>query len=332
MNPRAQYELPPAKEAKLKRAAHLEWITIGFLISITIVMYLTMGSSQAMKAAWIEDVLSLIPPIVFLIAVRVRKKAPDERFPYGYHRVVILSFLVAAVSILILGLYLIYDAAHALITRQHPTIGHFTLFGYTWEIWAGWVMIAALIYSMVPPIVLGRMKLPLASELHEKTLHADAAMNKADWLTSGAAILGILGISLGFWWADSVAAGVIAIDVLKDGVTNVKNAIADLMDHRPTSVDSGEPLPVGEHVRAYCLSHAGVRDAQVRLREEGHLFSGEVFVVPSDLPESPAKWLEDLATGASGLDDRLHDLTVTLIENEELDAHSTTASKQGQQE
>lgn len=297
MNPRAHYELPPAKEAMLRRASRLEWVTIVFLISITIVMYLTMGSSQAMKAAWIEDVLSLIPPIVFLIAVRVRKKPPDERFPYGYHRVVLLAFLVAAVSILILGLYLLYDAAHSLVTRQHPTIGHFTLFDHTWEIWAGWVMIATLVYSMIPPIVLGRMKLPLARELHEKTLHADASMNKADWLTSGAAILGILGIGLGFWWADSVAAGVIAIDVLKDGVINVKNAMADLMDHRPTSVDSGEPLPIGEHVRSYCLSQPGVRDAQVRLREEGHLFSGEVFVVSDGLPERPAKWLRELATG-----------------------------------
>lgn len=66
---------------------------------------------------------------------------------------------------------------------------------------------------------LGRAKLPLSRELYNKILYADADMNKADWSTA-AAILGVIGIGLGFWWADLVAAGVIALDILKDGVTN----------------------------------------------------------------------------------------------------------------
>ncbi len=30
-------------------------------------------------------------------------------------------------------------------------------------------------------------------------------MNRADWLTAGAAILGVAGIGVGLWWADAVA-------------------------------------------------------------------------------------------------------------------------------
>ncbi|MEZ4680235.1 MAG: cation transporter [Caldilineaceae bacterium] len=202
MKVRPNYQLPQEKQQKLKRAIRLEWITIFFMVTIIAVMYLTMGASQAMKTAWIEDLLSLIPPISFLVAMHFRDHRPTNSYPYGYRRVTLLSFLMAAVAILGLGLYMIYDSAASLINQEHPTLGHFDLFG--WYVWSGWVMIAALVYSVIPPIILGRMKLPLGKELHEKTLHADATMNKADWTTGAAAIFGIVGLGLGWWWASAV--------------------------------------------------------------------------------------------------------------------------------
>ena len=62
-------------------------------------------------------------------------------------------------------------------------------------------------------MILGRLKKPLAEGLYDKVLHADAEMNRADGLTGLAAIAGVIGIGMGLWWADSVAALVIALDV-----------------------------------------------------------------------------------------------------------------------
>ncbi len=208
MSLRSVYHLPKDKQRLLDKARRLEWITLGFQVSIVIVMYLALGSSQAMKTAWVEDMLSMIPPIVFLISLRIRHRKPDTTHPYGYLRVTLLSFLMAAAAILVVGLYLIYEASHSLVTKTHPTLGHFDLFGH--YVWIGWVMIAALIYAMIPPVILGRIKIKIAKELHEKTLHADAMMNKADWMTSGAACVGVIGIGFGFWWLDAVAAIFIA--------------------------------------------------------------------------------------------------------------------------
>jgi hypothetical protein len=47
-------------------------------------------------------------------------------------------------------------------------------------VWLGWLMIAALAWSAIPSVVLGRAKLPLAAELHDKVLYADAKMNRAN--------------------------------------------------------------------------------------------------------------------------------------------------------
>jgi len=311
MKVRPTYQLPSEKQEKLKRAFLLEWLTIFFLITIAALMYWTMGSSQAMRTAWIEDVLSLVPPISFLVAMRFRDRAPTAEYPYGYRRATLLAFLMASVAILVLGLYMFYDSAMALINTEHPTLGHFDLFG--WYIWSGWVMIVALIYSMIPPIILGHMKLPVAKALHEKTLYADATMNKDDWLTAGAAILGILGIGLGWWWADSVAAGFISIEVLMDGYTNIRQAMSDLMDQRPTAVGSEEALDLGERLCAKVRRRADVTDAEVRLREEGHVFSGELFVVlreDGSTPSTVAAHVADIAEEATAFDWRLYNLVV----------------------
>ena len=62
-------ELPRELEGVLRKAIRLEWITLGFLAVAITLIFLVMGSSQAMKAAWIEDLLSLAPQIAFLLAV-----------------------------------------------------------------------------------------------------------------------------------------------------------------------------------------------------------------------------------------------------------------------
>lgn len=53
----------------------------GVLVVTIVLVAVVMGSSQAMRAAWIEDLLSLIPPIAFLIALRVARMAPTRARP-----------------------------------------------------------------------------------------------------------------------------------------------------------------------------------------------------------------------------------------------------------
>ncbi|HEX3034965.1 MAG TPA: cation diffusion facilitator family transporter [Thermodesulfobacteriota bacterium] len=312
MRVRPSYRLPEDKERKLKRAGRLEWATIFFMITIILVIYLTMGSSQAMKAAWIEDILSLVPPIAFLVAMRIRNRPPNEEFPYGYSRAINIAFLCAAVALTMFGLFIFFDSAMKLVNMEHPTIGTVQIFG--WRLWMGWLMIAALIYSAIPPVILGRMKLPLARELHEKTLRTDADMNKADWLTAVAAIIGILGIGIGWWWLDPIAALIISLDILKDGFTSLKNVTEDLMDRRPVKVESREPDEVPDKIRHALEQLNWVKAADVRLREEGHVFTGEAYVVPKDENNIINK-LKEASRVAESVDWRVYDIVVTAVDS-----------------
>lgn len=315
MRTRPDFDLPDELEPVHAKAKRLEWATIFFMLTIVVVIFLTMGSSQAMKAAWVEDLLSFIPPIAFLVSARWKDRPANEDFPYGYHRSVSIAFLAGAVALTIFGVFILIDSVMGLVRQEHPTIGTTVILGH--QFWAGWLMIAALAYSAIPPLVLGQLKQEPARTLHDKTLKADSDMNRADWLTAGAGIVGILGIGIGWWWADAVAAGIISIDILKDGVTNLKRVISDLMDQEPTTVE-GERSDVPERLRGALVDLSWVREADIRLREEGHVFAGEAFLVVTSTDDLAAK-LEEARRAASAIDWRVRDLVIEMEREERAD-------------
>src|SRR5918993_4884460 len=116
------HEMPPDKHQKLVKAVRLEWISILYLLSAIVLLYFTLGSSQAMKAAWVEDILGLTPPIAFLVASRVRNRQPNDRFPYGYHRATAIAYLVAAVPPLALGALLLLDSVSKPPKVRYPPV------------------------------------------------------------------------------------------------------------------------------------------------------------------------------------------------------------------
>ena len=295
MRPLKQFEYPQELVPVLKKAKKLEWLTIAYLFSTATLMYLTMGNSQAMKTAWFEDLLSLTPAVAFLIASRILRITPNKEFPYGYHRVVSIAYLVSSTALFAVGAFLVFDSVLTLINTEHPTIGIVILFGK--PIWLGYLMIAALLWGTFPAVILGKKKLPLAEKLHEKNLYTDAKMNKADWMTAAAAILGVIGIGLGFWWADSLAALIISLDIIHDGFVNLRQAIYDLMSQIPKTVNNRETDPVIDKIKGILASKPWIKDFAIRLREEGHVYIGEGFVITTaeqDLTDELGKASEEI--------------------------------------
>src|SRR5690625_7633958 len=95
--------------------------------------------SHAMRSAWVEDMLSLVPPLAFLIASRVVRLASNRRQPYGYHRAIAIGHQAAALALLVMGGLLVFESISALIKQEKPPIGVVVLFGQ--DIWMGWLMI-----------------------------------------------------------------------------------------------------------------------------------------------------------------------------------------------
>ena len=299
--------LPTEQRDALHRATRLEWITIGYMVTCVAAVYLVMGSSQAMKAAWIEDLLAFVPPIAFLIARKQVGKSPSPEYPYGRHRAVASGHLAASVALLLVGAMLLWDSVTGLVKAEHPPIGTLQLLGHT--VWAGWVMIAVMAYTLVGPIIIARRKMPLAEALHDRILYADADMQKADWMTAAGSIAGIVGIGLGWWWADAAVASAIALSIVKDGWSNLRYAGRNLMDGRARTYDSAHTHPLVAEVDAVLRGCGWVSDARSRVRDMGHVLHVESFVVPRGSAALTAD-VEAAAAAIRALDWKLDDVVI----------------------
>ncbi|SDS28776.1 cation diffusion facilitator family transporter [Agrococcus carbonis] len=270
--------LPREQAEALRKARILEWAVLGYTAVTITLIAIVMGSSQAMRTAWVEDILSTIPQIAFLVALPIVRRAATAKHPYGYHRAMGVGHLVAGVALLAVGGNLCVEAITGLVRQEHPPIGTIQIFGVT--IWQGWAMIAVMAVILVPPLIYGRMKMRLAKQLHNKLLYADADMAQADWTTTVGSIVGVLGIGLGLWWLDGAAALFISAGILWDGLKNTRASVLDLMDMRATTYDQSEPDPIHDQVDRMLRRRPWVRDAASRIRDEGQVLHVEAFVVP----------------------------------------------------
>jgi len=280
IRPRRTRGLPAEQRELLRKACRLEWATLILIAATSIMMYVVMGGSKAMQTALVEDVLSLLAPAAFLVAARFQRRPVDQEYLNGHTRAFDITFFIAAVALTGVGLAVVIDAVHTLITASHPVITTVAIGDRA--VWQGWLMIGGLLISVIPPVVLGRMKLKIAPRIALKTLHADADTNKADWMTALAGVLGIVGIGFGLWWADSAAALFIACSILKDGVTNLRSAVRDMHDAYPQVVDGSSDDPLVAQLHRAVLALDFVAEAQLRFHEEGNRLSGVVFVSTAD--------------------------------------------------
>lgn len=271
-------DLPAEQRRALTSAIRWEWFTIGYTVVTIALIAFVVGGSQAMKTAWIEDMLSLIPQIAFLLSLLVIRHPPSRRFPYGLHRVMGVGHLVAGVALLAIGGSLAVESVVGLVTAAHPAIGTVSLFGHT--IWLGWLMVAVMVLVVPGPFFYGHAKAKLAPTLHNKVLYADADMAKADWTTTVASIVGVLGIGIGWWWLDGAAALFISLGIVWDGVKNSRSAVLDLIDQRARTHDDTKPHPLADRIVRELEAQPWVRAASVRMRDMGQVFHVEAFVVP----------------------------------------------------
>ena len=281
---------PPHVKAGIERARKLELWTIAWLVTVVPLMAMVVGSSQAMKTVWIEDMLGFIPPTAFLLSTHLERKGASAAFPFGFDRANGIAFVISAAALALMGVYLLFESAMTLVMAEHPTVGTMRLFGR--DIWMGWLMIAVLLWSTVPSMILGRMKLPVARTINDKVLHTDAEMQKADWMSGLAGIAGVIGIGLGYWWADAAAAGLISFSILKDGVTSLRAATAELADGAPRALERDVVAKEASDLQvALVRRFAG---AEVRLRETGRVIHAEVAAsAPATVPPLPELWPGD---------------------------------------
>lgn len=129
-------------------------------------------------------------------------------------------------------------------------------------------------------------------------------------------MLGILGVGYGLWWADAAAAAFISIEIIRDGWENLRNSVAQLMNKRPTDIETQREDGIIDGVQQASNVWIGWRRPGVRLREDGDVLTGEAFIVPRDQKDLLGK-LEHAGKVANSQDWRLHDINIVPVRSVE---------------
>jgi Co/Zn/Cd efflux system component len=94
----------------------------------------------------------------------------------------------------------------------------------------------------------------------------------------------MLGVAFGYWWADALAAAVISLSILHDGITNIRTGSAKLLDGVPRALDSAQVAPDAAQLQA--TLEARRPGAEVRMCESGRYIIASVEEVEAigDVP------------------------------------------------
>lgn len=138
-------------------------------------------------------------------------------------------------------------------------------------------------------------------------------MSKADWSTAVATIAGVLGVGLGLWWADAAAALLVSVSILRDGVKNLRGSIGGLTDAEARTFDDSAPHPLTRRIEERAEEESWVGEASARVRDEGHVFHAEVFVVPAAGTEPTLDRIATLRDRIDELDWKVHDVVIAPV-------------------
>lgn len=193
----------PPRASLVRRALALEYLTVGWNVVegvIAIGAALAAGS-VALFAFGIDSFVESTSGAILIWRLLAERHARDaasiERLEHRARRLV-------AVSLFALAAWVTFDAAKALWSGERPDASMI-----------GTVLTAV---SVVVMQWLARAKRRIARELGSRALEADSFQTTACVYLSIAALAGIaLNAALGWWWADSVSALVIAALVVREG-------------------------------------------------------------------------------------------------------------------
>lgn len=205
-----------------KRVAGISVFAAVFLTGFKFIIGTLTGSLGLLSEA-LHSGLDLIAALVTYFSVSVSDKPPDSRHNYGHGKIENFSAFIETILLLVTCAWIIYEAAHRLITGK--TDIEVTIWSYA-------VVLISIAVDFTRSRALGRV----AKKYNSQALEADALHFSTDIWSSAVVMLGLICANFGFFFADSVAALVVAMIVILVCYRLGKRSIDVLLDKVPKDV------------------------------------------------------------------------------------------------
>lgn len=177
------------------------------------------GHSGAMVSDAVHSLSDVFATLVAFIGVRLSKKAPDGRHPYGHDRFECLASLVLGLILLATGAGIGYSGIGKVFSGKRAELAV-----------PGTVALIAAVVSIVTKEAMFRYTRSYAKKMNSSAFMADAWHHRSDALSSVGSLIGIAGARLGVPVMDPIACVLICLCILKVGFDIVRDAISKMLD------------------------------------------------------------------------------------------------------
>ena len=192
-------------------------VVVNLTLTISQVFAGLLSGSQGLVADGIHSLTDLVADFVVLFANHHSAKDADEDHHYGHQRYETAASLFLGVSLLVVGLGMLWSAGHKIVNPISAT---------PISLLALYVALGALAAKEL----LFRYMLAVAERVRSSMLVANAWHARSDAASSLVVSVGIVGALLGYPILDSVGALIVGLMIVRTGWSFSWDALNDLMD------------------------------------------------------------------------------------------------------
>jgi len=255
-------------------------IAIGAVLVIAKVVVGLLTGSLGIISEAVHSLFDLAASTFTFAAVRTARKPADREHPYGHGRAENLAAFAEGVILLITAAGIAYEAIHRLVARE----GTVNAAGY-----------AFVLLGLTVVIEVGRAGVLRAVGRSAKSdaLVADSINRLSDVLATVGVIAGLVAVRMGYTWADSVAALLVAAIIARAAVLLAWRSGDILMDRAPAGAE--------RQLRDAIAGVNGVREVRsVRARRSGPRLIGDASIATARMlsVEAAGALVEDVKQAA----------------------------------
>lgn len=259
-----------------RNGMYLSLITAGVLLIAKLIGYWVTDSTAILSDA-AESVVHLLAVVFAAYSLRVSEKPADDYHLYGHTKISFFSSAFEGVMIILAALYIMWEAAHNLISGSAPTRIDF-----------GLVLSASV---LVINLTLGVYLLYISKHTGNFILKSNGKHVLTDAWTSAGVFVGLILTHMTGWAAwDPIVAIIIALNITITGAGLLRKSVDGLMDHADPEI--------ADHLANILNQQTGKYNIQfhkLRFRDIGGTLDVDVDLLFPD--EMSIKQAHEIATG-----------------------------------
>jgi len=240
-----------------EKAAKLSTIILLSLGILKGVVSFTSGS-VALLAGTIDSFSDVLSSIAVWVGLKIARKKPTERFPYGYYKAETFALLIVSTIIVASSILIMMESFQKFFVVHVVSFLDVAL------------VVSAL--SMIIYYLLAKYKMKVGRQIGSQALISEGLHSKVDVYTSLLVFAGVFLALIGFQFGEALIGFVIGAYVLARGLLFGKDAVLVLMDVSPSPQKGKEMRIIAESVPGVKGTH------DVRLRKSGPVFFCEIHL------------------------------------------------------